>query len=291
MRRTMFHMGMIAVSLICGLTLISFVGSTASAADRPIQKICGLKSGDQIVTVADNFREAERAKTPAFSTGFAMLERFPAVRAFIHDLNVVRVCASGIVVAKNSYKNDLDLMVVETELKSGETRVLPLLVWTGSVQATEGPGASRMWLGFARAELVEGVRESLAISQLEERPYKMRTSFRPMSLGIGILPSDNVERATRGFVHVPDVDPEWETYIVSQLRSAGGPNGYQTQYMLDTAVVQYHEASGRVRLGKLNNFFNLYQGLLLRQWQHQPKDASVEGNLQRLHELSSAKLN
>lgn len=272
--------------LLSTLVLSWVFGSiSAYAQDRRAQKICGLKSGESLITVADNFLESERANTTAFRTGFAMFERFPAVRSFMHHPDVVRVCASGIVVAKNSFKNDLDLIVIETELKSGETRVLPVLVWTGSVQATEGPGASRMWLGFARQELIEGVRDSLAISQLTELPYSMRTSFRPMALGQGLLPRKDVEKSTRGFVHVPGVDPEWETYIVSQLRAANG-SGYQYQYLLDTAVVQYQESTGRVRLGILNNFFSLYQGLLIRQWQHQPKESTVESNVQRLHELS-----
>lgn len=281
-------MRLLLPTLVAALSVPTFFVSTnalATPVAKPLAKICGQPSGAGLKLMDESVNAATEMGAAALAAGLSTLQHFPAVQNLVRAGDVVSVCSSGVVVDRNIYKNNLDLLVIEVEKQSGEKLVLPVLLQTASIQAYEGPGGRRPWIGFSRQDLAATIRQTIANSSLQEISAK-GAEFDPLKLGAQFFSNEKAELDTRSYVHIPDVDPEWSTYLVTQLRLLGDSTSYASHVLLDAVIIQTN--GHRARIGAANGFFAAYHNLLVRQSLSQPRDASIGSQVERLNQLAKS---
>ncbi len=275
MRRSLFSY----VAVLAGLMMVC----EASAS----QKVCGLKSGGNLAKLEESIVHYQSVVSEGVSTALAGLEHFPELQGFLRKTNARKVCASGIIVGRNSYQYNQALIVLEVESGSGESFITPLIIQTASVQAYENTGR-RPWVGFERSELQRELQGEIASVTLNDKWNEenrvIDADFSPLVYSERVLGS-RTEPQTRSYVHVPGVQDGWETYIITGLRSVGGTGVFNSQYALDAGVVQVDESRGRVRFAPLGGFFSTVQNLIRYQESRNPGTAGASA-LDRLVEIS-----
>lgn len=258
------------------LLALALASLTAAPEAARAAKICGLPSGDTLVTFNDSVATTEHESSKPLANALHVISSFPDIQALLRSSGATRVCVTGMAVSKNIYQYHEFLVVIEIE---GETkRVLPMIFQAASIQAYENY-VSKPWLGFARADLRRIVKDTVGHLSFTDN------GAIESPLDLPLLPAtQNADASSKSYVHIPDLEEGFETYLVSQLRSLDTGNPFTTQNLLDVAVVQVEKSSGLARSAPIPSFFAAYNEMLELQAKAQPRKPSERAG--RLEELS-----
>lgn len=254
-------------------------------AQRP--QICGLNSGSELASFADSVAEVHAHESQVVAAGLEDLYSFPDLQNLLAAYPGSRFCVSSLVAAKNIYQYDSFLITVVVTEPSGHRRFLPLVFQTASVQAHHNIGP-KPWFGFKRVEMQAHLRESLKGASFQELPRRSLEGFSPteaLDLLFTTKPDRTVESNSTSYVYIPDIDPDWTTFLVSHLTLLHAANPYTSTAIPEVGIVQVQEANGRVRIAPLNDFFTLYREFTDLQEQAAP--AVLNDGRARLSRLES----
>lgn len=267
--------------------LITALLALPAAASGP--QICGLSSGAPLASFADSVDEMRTHTSPVVSAGLEDLYSFPDLQNLLASFPRSRFCVSSLVVAKNIYQYDMFLITVVITEPSGRVQFAPLVFQTASVQAHHNIGP-KPWFGLASGDAQGLVRQALAGAEFRELPKRpLLSGFTPTeTLPLLFAPKQglDLDPNSTSYVYLPGIDPEWTTFLVSRLNFLDTGNPYASSYIPEAGVVQVQEASGRVRIAPLKDFYGLFSQLIDRQDQAAPADlTNPQARLQRLRQL------
>ena len=240
-------------------------------------QVCGLASGANLSAYEDSVREST-ANLP-LAAALVQMGSFPDVKAVVAAFPG-KVCVTAIPLSKNIYQYYKYLVVLSFG-DGGKTAAAPMIFQAASVQAYENAGP-KPWLGFSRGSFARAIAGLAANAPFTEA---QRLFASPADLLAKMYPSsaNPVDPTSRSFVLVPGADPEWTTYVVSQLRFVDTGNPFTSTYIEDAGIVQIQESAGRTRWAPVS-LFAAATALEDEQWNSRP--ASGADRTARLVELS-----
>jgi len=259
------------------LALILTAALAAAPASAAAPKVCGLASGESLSSYQDSVAEAG-ANLP-LAAALVQMGSFPDVRAVVEAFPG-KVCVSAIPLSKNIYQYYKYLVVLSFG-ESGKTAAAPMIFQAASVQAYENSGP-KPWLGFSRGSFARAVAGLAAGAQFTEAPKLFES---PADLLAKMYPSsaNPVDPTSRSYVLVPGADPEWTTYVVSQLRFVDTGNPFTSTYIEDAGIVQIQASAGRTRWAPVS-LFAAASAMEDEQWSSRPQNSA--DRVTRLVELS-----
>lgn len=240
-------------------------------------QVCGLASGASLSTYEDSVREAG-ANLP-LAAALVQMGSFPDVKALVAAFPG-KVCVTAIPLSKNIYQYYKYLVVLSFG-EGGRTAAAPMIFQAASVQAYENAGP-KPWLGLSRGSFAREIAGLAANAPFTEET-KLFAS--PADLLSKMYPSSAypVDPTSRSYVLVPGADPEWTTYVVSQLRFVDTGNPFTSTYIEDAGLVQVQEGAGRTRWAPIS-LFAAATALEDEQWSSRPQGGADRAA--RLVELS-----
>lgn len=260
------------------LILAAVLAAAPARADGA--KVCGLASGASLRTYGDSVA-AVGANAPV-AAALDQVLTFPDVRALLAAFPG-KVCVGAAPLSKNIYQY-YRLLVVFSFGEDGRAAVAPMIFQAASVQAYENLG-QKPWLGFGRDRFARGMNELIAGAAFQEGKW---TFSSPVELLPVLFPGSEskLDATSRAYVLIPDADPEWTTYLVTQLRFYDTGNPFTSQYVQDAGIVQVKEKEGRARWAAVGGVFNRASEFEDAQWEEKPADASRAERAAKLVRLS-----
>lgn len=257
---------------ILALAALALLASPSRSA-----QVCGLAGGSKLVSYEDSVREAS-ANLP-LAAALVQMGSFPDVKALVAAFPG-KVCVTAIPLSKNIYQYYKYLVVLSFG-DGGKTAAAPMIFQAASVQAYENAGP-KPWLGFSRGSFARSIAGLAGDAQFTE---EKRLFASPADLLARMYPAsaNPVDPTSRSFVLVPGADPEWTTYVVSQLRFVDTGNPFTSTYIEDAGIVQVQEGAGRTRWAPVS-LFAAATALEDEQWNSRPQGGA--GRAARLVELS-----
>lgn len=257
--------------------LILTAALAAAPARAAAARVCGLASGESLSSYSDSVSEA--AANLPMAAALDQMGSFPDVKALVAAFPG-KVCVTAIPLSKNIYQYYKYLVVLSFG-ESGKTAVAPMIFQAASVQAYENAGP-KPWLGFGRGSFARAVAGLAANVQFTEAG-KLFAS--PADLLPAMYPSsaNPVDPTSRSYVLIPGADPEWTTYVVSQLRFVDTGNPFTSTYIEDAGIVQVQERAGRTRWAPIS-LFSAASAMEDEQWNSRPQGGG--NRVARLVELS-----
>jgi len=273
------------VSCSMAIILALFIAPAAQAAQP---QICGLPSGNGLVTLQDSINETAHSSVP-LAAALDDLISFPDIQHFIAAIKPVKACVTAIAIGKNIYQYDKLLAVLTLTSKDQAQHVLPLIFQAASIQAHDGLGP-KPWFGFSHISLENEIRAALASATFNNQSTIDVDGFSPLALLTNLLRAPTIEQpldsGSQGYLLVPNVDANWTTYLVSQLRTLQTGNPFTSQVLLDAGVVQIQPKTGFIRTAYLPSIFNIVTTLEVLQDQSSPMQPTDSAHLSALLEMS-----
>ncbi len=243
-------------------------------------KVCGLSSGASLRTYQDSVEHS--GVSGLVAAAMTQVLTFPDVKAVLSAFPG-KVCVNAIPLTKNIYQY-YRLLVVFSFGEDGKDAVTPMIFQAASVQAYENVG-QKPWLGFGRDQFSRSMNELLAEATFQEGAW---TYSSPVEVLPQIFPGseDKLDPSSRSYILISDADPEWTTYLVSQLRFYNTGNPFTSQYVQDAGIVQVKEREGRMRWAPIGGFFNRASAFEDAQWESKPASAARADRAAKLVQLS-----
>lgn len=260
--------------------LLAVIVAVAAPLRAQAGKVCGLASGASLRTYQDSTENSGASALVA--AGMNQVLTFPDVKALLAAFPG-KVCVNAVPLSKNIYQY-YRLLVVLTFGEDGKDAVAPMIFQAASVQAYENVG-QKPWLGFGRDRFNRSMNELLAEASFQDGAW---TFSSPVELLPVMFPGseDKLDPSSRSYLLIPDADPEWTTYLVSQLRFYNTGNPFTSQYVQDAGIVQVKEREGRMRWAAVGGFFNRASAFEDAQWEEKPAGSSRADRAAKLVQLS-----
>ncbi len=243
-------------------------------------RVCGLASGATLRTYQDSAESA--GASGLVSAALNQVLTFPDVKALLSAFPG-KVCVNAVPLSKNIYQY-YRLLVVFSFGEDGKDAVTPMIFQAASVQAYENLG-QKPWLGFGRDRFNRSLNELIAEASFQEGRWTFSSPVEVLPL---LFPAseDKLDPSSRSYLLIPDADPEWTTYLVSQLRFYNTGNPFTSQYVQDAGIVQVKEHEGRMRWAAIGGFFNRASAFEEAQWAEKPAGAGRAERAAKLVQLS-----